>query len=66
MKSLFLALFSDSHSQSTYSGNVTTGARHKYTHPIVMFPPSKFMLPVTAGCVLDIFSVLPIVLNVVW
>ena len=48
-----LALFSDSHSLSTYSGNVATGTRHKYTHTLVMFPPSEFMLPVTTGCVLD-------------
>ena len=59
-----LALFSDySHSLSTYYENV---ARHKYTHLIAMFPPRNFMLPVTTGYVLDMFSVLPMVLNVVW
>ena len=32
---------------------------------IVIFFPSKFMLPVTSGCVLDMF-VFPMILNVVW
>ena len=33
-----LALFSDSHSLSTYSGNVATGTRHKYTHTCHVSP----------------------------